>query len=68
MGAMSTFDFPDLPSHFRQLLGDCRELYLSSGQLIISQYPDQLPKSPEHFLELMDSLHQALLVKEEGDL
>lgn len=60
---MTSFDFPDLPSHFRQLLGECRELYLSSGQLIANQYPDLLPKSPEHFLDLMDSLHQALLVK-----
>ena len=60
---MATFDFPDLPSHFRQLLGECRELYLSSGQLVVDEYPSQLPKSPEHFLELMDSLHKALLVK-----
>ncbi|MCG8448475.1 MAG: AAA family ATPase [Pirellulales bacterium] len=60
---MTTLDTPDLPSHFRQLLGECRELYVSSGKLIVNEYPDQLPKSPEHFLELMDNLHQALLVK-----
>ena len=60
---MATFDFPDLPSHFRQLLGDCRELYLSSGQTVVNDYPDMLPESPEHFLKLMDDLHQALLVK-----
>ncbi len=60
---MATFDFPDLPSHFRQLLGECRELYVSSGQLIASEHPDLLPESGEHFINLMDDLHRALLVK-----
>ncbi len=60
---MATFEFPDLPSHFRQLLGDCRELYVSSGQLIAKEHPDLLPESGEHFVRLMDDLHRALLVK-----
>ncbi len=63
MVGMATFDFPDLPSHFRQLLGECRELYLSSGQRIAKEHPDLLPESEEHFLQLMDDLHRALLVK-----
>ena len=63
MGVMATSDFPGLPSQFRQLLGDCQELYRSSGQLIAHEYPDQLPKSAGHFLQLMDDLHQSLLVK-----
>jgi len=63
MGHMPTFDFPDLPSHFRQLLGECRDLYVSSGQLIATEHPDLLPKSGEHFIHLMDDLHRALLVK-----
>ena len=63
MARMATFDFPDLPSHFRQLLGECRELYVSSGQLIASEHPDLLPGSGEHFIHLMDDLHRALLVK-----
>jgi len=63
MGRMATFDFPDLPSHFRQLLGECRDLYVSSGQLIADEHPDLLPKSDEHFIQLMDDLHRALLVK-----
>ncbi len=63
MGRMATFDFPDLPSHFRQLLGDCRELYVSSGQLIAKEHPSLLPQSGEHFIQLMDDLHRALLVK-----
>ena len=62
-GRMAIFDFPDLPSHFRQLLGECRELYVSSGQLIANEHPDLLPESGEHFINLMDDLHRALLVK-----
>ncbi len=60
---MATFVFPDLPTHFRQSLEACRELYISSGRLVASEYPDLLPKSEEHFIQLMDDLHRALLVK-----
>ena len=63
MSRMANFEFPDLPSHFRQLLGECRELYVSSGQLIANEHPDYLPESKEHFIRLMDDLHRALLVK-----
>ena len=63
MGCMPDFPFPDLPSHFRQLLGECRELYLSSAQQITDEHPDLLPKSPDHFRRLMDDLHRALVVK-----
>ena len=54
MSQMATFEFPKLPSHFRQLLGECRELYVSSGQRIASEHPELLPKSPDHFIDLMD--------------
>lgn len=60
---MATFDFPDLPSRFRQLLGECRDLYVSSAQQIAREHPELLPKSEEHFVRLMDDLHRALLVK-----
>lgn len=63
MGLMSTFEFPDLPSHFRQLLGECRELYVSSGTRIANEHPELLPQTPEHFIGLMDDLHRALVVK-----
>jgi len=63
MGGMATFEFPDLPSHFRQLLGECRELYVTSGQLIAREHPELLPESEAHFIQLMDDLHRALLVK-----
>ena len=60
---MSNFEFPDLPSHFRKLLGECRDLYVSSAQRIVNEQPDMLPETPEHFLRLMDDLHRALVVK-----
>ncbi len=60
---MAKFEFPDLPSHFRQLLGDCRDLYVSSAQRIVNEHPDMLPETPDHFIRLMDDLHRALVVK-----
>ncbi len=62
MGHM-TFEFSDLPSQFRQLLGQCRELYLSAGEQCVRDFPDQLPQSGSGFVQLMDDLHRALVVK-----
>ncbi|MBX3424435.1 MAG: AAA family ATPase [Pirellulales bacterium] len=63
MGRMSTFEIPDLPSQFRQLLGTCRELYVSSGELAAREHAHLLPESGDKFVQLMDDLHQALVVK-----
>ena len=60
---MSTFEFPDLPSQFRQLLGQCRDLYVSSGELCIREFPDLVPKTGSGMVPLMDDLHRALAVK-----
>lgn len=60
---MPVFDFPDLPSQFRELLGQCRELYVSSGETTARQHPHLLPGSGEQFIELMEDLHRALVVK-----
>ena len=60
---MSTFEFPDLPSQFRQLLGKCRDLYVSSGELAARDNPQQLEATSGPFVQLMDDLHGALLVK-----
>jgi SpoVK/Ycf46/Vps4 family AAA+-type ATPase len=60
---MSTFEFPDLPSQFRQLLGKCRDLYVSSGELAARDNPQQLETTAGPFVQLMDDLHGALLVK-----
>ena len=58
-----TFEFSDLPSQFRQLLGQCRDLYLSSGEQCVREFPDQVPQTGTGFVQLMDDLHRALVVK-----
>ena len=63
MSRMASFEFPDLPAHFRQLLDECRELYVSSGRRIATEHPDLLPESGDQFIRLMDDLHRALVVK-----
>jgi len=60
---MMAFEHPELPKHFRQLLTECRELYINSGKLVVEEHPDTLPKTKKNFVELMDDLHRALLVK-----
>ena len=60
---MPTFEFSDLPSNFRQLLGQCRELYVSSGEQCVREFPDQVPQTGTGFVQLMDDLHRALAVK-----
>ncbi len=60
---MPNFEFPDLPSQFRQLLGQCRDLYISSGELCVREFPDLVPKTGTGFVQLMDDLHRALVVK-----
>jgi hypothetical protein len=60
---MPTFPFPDLPSQFRQLLGQCRDLYVSSGELAARDHAHLLKEPGERFVQLMDDLHRALVVK-----
>lgn len=60
---MPSSDELDLAAHFRRLLGQCRELYVASGQLIASEHPQLLAEPDEQFIERMDDLHRALLVK-----
>jgi len=50
MVGMASFEFSDLTAQFRQSLEECRELYVSSGRLVASEYPDVLPDSEEHFI------------------
>jgi hypothetical protein len=54
---------PDSPSLFDRTLNECRELYVSSGRLIAQEYPHLIAKDGEKFVELMDDLHRALVVK-----
>jgi tellurite resistance protein len=53
----------DLPAQFRQLLGQCRDLYVTSAEAVVHDHPHQVSDSAERFVTLMDDLHKALLVK-----
>ncbi len=48
---------------FRQTLEECRDLFVSSGVLCAREYPHLIAGQKEKFVELMDDLHRALLVK-----
>ena len=60
---MLPFDVPDLPSHFRRLLGECRQLYVSSGRQIAAEHQQLIAGPAEPFVERMDALHRRLLTK-----
>ncbi len=47
----------------RSTLDQCRTLYISSGQLCAQQYPQLLSQSGDEFVQLMDDLHKALVLK-----
>ena len=60
---MTDFNSPRLPAQFRGLLDQCRQLYVSSGELCVHEHPDLVPQCEHGFVQLMDDLHRALLVK-----
>src|SRR4051794_18590090 len=47
----------------RSTLDECRTLYISSGQLCAQQYPQLISQSGGEFVQLMDDLHKALVLK-----
>jgi SpoVK/Ycf46/Vps4 family AAA+-type ATPase len=53
----------DSPSLFTRTLEDCRELYLSSGRLCAHEYPQLISQQGDEFVQLMDDLHRALVLK-----
>jgi SpoVK/Ycf46/Vps4 family AAA+-type ATPase len=60
---MSADQFPEILAQFRQSLAECRELYRSSGELAVREQSHRIKHTPAEFVELMDDLHRALLVK-----
>ena len=54
---------PDSSELLLTTLNECRELYVSSGQLCSQQYPHLIKKSGAEFVQLMDDLHRALVLK-----
>ena len=63
MCRMTDLDTSRLPTQFRDLLEQCRKLYFSSGILCVHEHPDLVPQCEHGFVQLMDDLHRALLVK-----
>ncbi len=60
---MSASDVSDVSAQFRELLTQCRDLYVSSGELAAQQHVQLLDRPAEQFVALMDDLHRALAVK-----
>lgn len=60
---MAGDEITDTLSVFRTTLDECRTLYVSSGQLCAQQYPHLIEKSGDEFVQLMDDLHRALVLK-----
>lgn len=60
---MGEFDIPSRPSLFSRTLRECRELYVSSGELCERNYPHLLDRKNGKFVALMDDLHRALVLK-----
>ncbi len=60
---MGDFNMPSRPSLFSRTLRECRKLYVSSGELCEREYPHLLDRADGKFVELMDDLHRALVLK-----
>jgi hypothetical protein len=60
---MSGPKIPDSPSLLTRTLDECRELYVSSGRLCAHEYPHLISKKGDDFIQLMDDLHRALVLK-----
>ena len=60
---MPDLGFPSQPSQFSRALRECRDLYVSSGHFCAQECPHLLAKSGDEFIQLMDDLHRALVLK-----
>ena len=61
--SMSAPNVPSSPSLFNRTLDECRDLYVSSGRLCAQEYPHLIAKDGDKFVQLMDDLHRALVLK-----
>jgi hypothetical protein len=60
---MSSFGFPTRPSLYSRTLRECRQLYLTSGELVAQKHAELLDRSGNEYVQLMDDLHRALVLK-----
>jgi len=56
-------DYPSRPSLFSRTLRECRKLYVSSGELVMREHRALLADDQQDYVELMDDLHRALVLK-----
>ena len=56
-------EYPSRPSLFSRTLRECRKLYVSSGELVVRNHSDLLEDSQQDYVQLMDDLHRALVLK-----
>jgi AAA lid domain-containing protein/ATPase family protein associated with various cellular activities (AAA)/tellurite resistance protein TerB len=63
MAPMTAHLSSDTLNLLHSTLGECRSLYISSGQLCAQQYPQLISQSGNEFVQLMDDLHKALVLK-----
>lgn len=55
--------FESVLSRFQNALIDCKDLYVSSGRLIVQDHPELIEAKDRQFVQLMDDLHKGLLIK-----
>ncbi len=55
--------FPSRPSLFSRTLRECRRLYVSSGELVVRDHAELLSDDQQDYVQLMDDLHRALVLK-----
>lgn len=63
---MSNYGFPSRPSLYSRTLRECRELFLSSSDLIAESHPallEQRSTTASDFRQRMDDLHRGLVLK-----
>jgi SpoVK/Ycf46/Vps4 family AAA+-type ATPase len=61
--AMTFLDSSNPPSLFSRTLRECRDLYLSSAHRCVREHPNLISQSDGDFVQLMDDLHRALVLK-----
>lgn len=60
---MPDHDLPTRTALFSRTLRECRKLYVSSAELCEQSYPHLLDRKDGKFVQLMDDLHRALVLK-----
>ncbi|MCA9241218.1 MAG: AAA family ATPase [Planctomycetales bacterium] len=60
---MDSLGFPSRPSLFSRTLRECRQLYVTSGELMVRKHAGLIPQKQRDYVQLMDDLHRGLAMK-----